>query len=153
VTLSEHAVEEAVRKKAFSRSLKQNVQMPAELAQEVRTRLEQRLLGALGLARKAGQLVTGATRVKSAIVSGQVLALFSALDAAPDSRRKMLASLKASEFGGMPPHFELLTSDQFGLALGIGNVIHAALVRGAAADAALSRAQRLDRYLAGNAKD
>jgi uncharacterized protein len=150
VTLSEAAVEEAVRKKAFTRSLKQGVEMPVDLAHQVRSRLEQRLLGALGLARKAGQLVTGATRVRSAIISGQVQALFTARDAAPDGRQKMLAVSRATESGGSPPHFELLTSDQLSLALGMGNVIHAALSKGAAADAALLRAQRLARYIAGN---
>jgi hypothetical protein len=150
VTLSLAAVEEAMRKKAFARSLKQGVEMPADLALQVRTRLEQRLLGALGLARKAGQLLTGATRVRSAIASGQVQALFTARDAAPDGRQKMLAGLRASESGGSLPHYELLTSDQLSLALGMGNVIHAALSTGAAADAALLRAERLSRYIAGN---
>lgn len=150
VTLSLAAVEEAMRKKAFARSLKQGVEMPADLALQVRTRLEQRLLGALGLARKAGQLLTGATRVRSAIASGQVQALFTARDAAPDGRQKMLAGLRASESGGSLPHYELLTSDQLSLALGMGNVIHAALSKGAAADAALLRAERLSRYIAGN---
>jgi hypothetical protein len=46
------------------------------------------------------------------------------------------------------PHFELLSSDQLGLALGLENVIHAALTKGAAAQSALARAERLARYIA-----
>lgn len=148
VTASMGAVGEAVRKKCFSRSLKQPVKLPDDLAQLVKRRLEERLSGALGLAKKAGQLVTGATRVRAAIEKGGIVALFTASDAAEDGRRKMLGALKALPEGGPVPHYELLTSDQLGLALGGENVIHAALIPGAAAVSALARAQRLARYVA-----
>ena len=150
VTLSAEAVAEAARKKCFSRSLKQQVKLPADLAQLAQRRLEQRLLGALGLARKAGQLVSGATRVRAAIDKGAVLALITATDAAEDGRQKMqgaLRALAARNESGLVPRFELLTSDQLGLALGQENVIHAALIPGAAAVSALARAQRLARYV------
>lgn len=148
VTLSEAVVEQAVAKKAFARSLKQPVKVPADLAQLARRRLEERLLGALGMARKAGELVTGGTKVRAAIESGDIIALFTASDAAVDGRRKMFGALYAryGEFG--VPHFEMLSSDQMGLALGLENVIHAALISGAAANSALMRAKRLHQYSA-----
>lgn len=146
VSLYETDIEKAAQKNVFARSLKQKVQVPADLAQLTRSRLEQRLTGALGLARKAGQLVTGATRVKSAIESGTVLALLTATDAAADGRRKMLQALRANGLEGEVQHFDLLTSAQLGLALGQENVIHAALIDGAAAKSALARAERLARY-------
>eukprot|EP00873_Tetraselmis_striata_P032086 jgi/Tetstr1/452350/TSEL_039386.t1 len=71
ITLSADAVNEAVRKKVFARSLKENVTVPPDLAEQVRTRLEQRLMGTLGLARKAGALVTGAAKVASVLQSGR----------------------------------------------------------------------------------
>jgi hypothetical protein len=46
------------------------------------------------------------------------------------------------------PHFELLSSEQLGLALGIESVIHAAPTHGAAGEAAMKRAERLARYVA-----
>ena len=46
------------------------------------------------------------------------------------------------------PHFEMLSAEQMGLALGLENVIHAALTRGAAAQSALARAERLARFMA-----
>jgi len=142
------AVEEAVRKNVFSRSLKQRVSVPQDLAQITRTRLEQRLAGALGLARKAGQLQTGATRVKSAISSESIIALLTASDAAPDGRRKMVMALRVSGREDQVPHFDILTSPQLGLALGQENVIHAALTHGAAAISALFRVRNFARYLA-----
>lgn len=147
VTLSASTVDEAVGKKAFARSLKQPVDVPQDLAQMARTRLEQRLLGALGLCRKAGQLVTGATKVRAAIEKPGVIALFTATDAAPDGRQKMAGAYAAHSAGDPTDHFELLTSEQMGLALGLENVIHAALVDGAAAQSALFRARQLARYL------
>ncbi len=143
------AVEEAVRRNVFAKSLKRKIDVPSELAQITRTRLEQRLTGALGLARKAGQLQTGATRVRSCIAKGSVLALVTATDAARDGRRKMMAFLRASEPEGEVPHFDILTSSQLGLALGQENVIHAALTQGAAAEAALKRMRRLRDYIDG----
>jgi len=148
ISATEAAVTEAVRKNVFQRSLKQKVRVPTELAQITRTRLEQRLSGALGLARKAGQLQTGATRVKSEIANGTAIALLTASDAAPDGRRKMVGALRASGRKGLVPHFDILTAPQLGLSLGQENVIHAALTTGAAANSALKRAQRLARYIA-----
>lgn len=156
ISLGAAYVAEAVKKKAFARSLKSEVKVPDDLSGLTRRRLEERFVSALSLARKAGQLVTGASKVKSAIEAGEVLALLTATDAAEDGRKKLAGSLKgytkaAEELGfnpGETPHFELLDSSQMGLALGIENVIHAALIKGGAAQAAVQRAERLARYIA-----
>lgn len=156
ITLGAKAVAEAVRRKAFAKSLKADVKVADDLAALTRRRLEERLLNALSIARKSGQLITGATKVKSAIEAGQISALLTATDAAADGRNKLVGSLKgfsmAAEEAGMKPpetaHFELLDSTQLGLALGMENVIHAALIKGGAAQAAVKRADRLARYMA-----
>jgi predicted RNA-binding protein YlxR (DUF448 family) len=154
VTLGALKVAEAQKKKAFARSLKAPVAVPDDLAGLTRRRLAERLVGALQMAKKAGQLVTGATRVRAAIDAGEVVALLTATDAAPDGRDKLLGALRSAERTAreagldepVTPHFELLDSAQLGLALGIENVIHAALTKGGAAQAAVKRAERLARY-------
>jgi predicted RNA-binding protein YlxR (DUF448 family) len=148
VTLGEDAVRQAAKRNVFSKSLKTQARLPDDLAAMTRTHLEQRLMGALGLARKAGQALTGATRVEKAMRSGEAVALLTATDAAADGRSKMLGTFRALGMSGSTPHLELLSSAQLGLALGAENVIHAALVKGAAAHSALARAQRLARYIA-----
>lgn len=152
ITASSACVAEAVRKKVFAKSLKTPVIVPDDLAEQAARRLEQRLLGALGLSRKAGQLATGAAKVRAAIDKGEVAALFTATDAAADGRDKLVGALKARRAvtgnGAEVPHYQLLSSDQLGLALGLENVIHAALTKGAAAQSALARAERLARYRA-----
>lgn len=156
ISLGEKAVAEAVRRKAFERSLKQKVGLPDDLPGLTRRRLTERLVGSLQMARKAGQLVTGAMKVRAAIEKGEVLALITASDAAEDGRSKMLSALRGwqkavVDDAGLPepdvPHLELLDSTQLGLALGLESVIHAALVNGAASQSALERARRLARYL------
>jgi predicted RNA-binding protein YlxR (DUF448 family) len=154
ISLGASKVAEAQKKKAFARSLKAEVKVPDDLAGLTRKRLEERYLSALSLARKAGQLLTGSSKVKLAIEAGEVIGLITATDAAEDGKKKLLGSLKgytmaAEEAGLNPPetpHFELLDSGQMGLALGIENVIHAALIKGGAAQAAVQRAERLARY-------
>ena len=156
ISLGATQVAEAVKKKAFAKSLKTAVQVPDDLAELTRLRLAQRLIAALQMARKAGQLLTGAMKVKEALETGQAIALLTATDAAEDGRKKMLATLTAStkaaaEQGVAWPerrHFELLSSEQLGLALGIESVIHAAPTQGAAGEAAVRRAERLARYVA-----
>ena len=156
ITLGARNVAEAVRKKSFARSLKTAVTVPDDLAELTRLRLEQRYVSSLQMAKKAGQLLTGAMKVKAALETGEAIALVTATDAAEDGKKKLLATLKASSKAaaeqGLPgadrPHFELLDSAQLGLALGIENVIHAAPTQGAAGEAAVKRAERLARYIA-----
>ena len=94
ISLGLKTVAEAQKKKAFAKSLKAEVKVPDDLAGLTRRRLEERLLSSLSLARKAGQLVTGSTKVKAAIEAGDVVGLFTATDAAEDGRNKLLGSLK-----------------------------------------------------------
>jgi predicted RNA-binding protein YlxR (DUF448 family) len=152
ITASEASVREAVKKKAFSKSLKTELKVPEDLAELTRTRLEQRVFSALSMARKAGQITTGAMKVRGALEKGDAIALLTASDAAPDGRGKIVGLFKAlnydAEEGHQMPHFEMLNSDQMGLALGLENVIHAALIKGAAARSALVRIERLVRYSA-----
>jgi len=156
ISLSREAVEEAVRRKVFARGLKAEVSLPDDLPGLTGLRLEQRFLAALNMARKAGQLTLGATKVRGLIEAGDLVALITATDAAPDGRGKMAGALRALHHaaaedgieGFSVPHFELLSSEQMGLALGLENVIHAALTRGAAAQAAVEKARRLALYTA-----
>ena len=156
ISLNRALVAEAVKKKVFARSLKSEVTLPDDLPGLTELRLQQRYLNALGMARKAGQLTFGATKVRSLIATGDLIALITATDAAEDGRSKMVGPLKALHYAAAEeeiddfdvPHFELLDSEQMGLALGMENVIHAALTRGAAAQAAVEKARRLALYTA-----
>ena len=72
LSLNRELVAEAVKKKVFARSLKTEVKLPDDLPALTQLRLEQRYLNALGMARKAGQLTFGATKVRSLIDGCQI---------------------------------------------------------------------------------
>ena len=92
--------------------------------------------------------------MRSAIEADAIVALITATDAAGDGRGKMAQALTALNHArreaGVEPaaieHLELLASHQLDLALGLENVIHAALTIGAAAQSALEKGLRLARY-------
>lgn len=150
VTARAENVAEAVRRKAFARGFKAEAIVSANLAAEIDELLAKTCLQALSLANKAGQVVTGFAKVEAAIARGNVLGLLAAQDAAADGSRKLRQALKR-RFGpsASVPEVKLFTSVQLSLALGLANVIHAALIEGAAAKALLSHCRKLEYYRSG----
>ncbi len=140
-------VAEAVKRKAFARGLKAEAVVSADLAAEVDALLSKHCLQALALANKAGQVVTGFAKVEAAIDRGRVLGLVEAQDGAAEGGRKLRQALHR-RFGPTSgkPQVKLFTSLQLSLALGLANVIHAALIEGAAAQAFLSHCRKLNFY-------
>jgi predicted RNA-binding protein YlxR (DUF448 family) len=155
VTAERRFVDEAVRRKLFARTLKQEVTVPADLGEMVDRLLARAALGSLGLARKAGQVALGAAKVEAAVRSGKALAVLHAREAADDGIRKMTQARRAVVFAEGPdiPAYKLFPEAELGLALGATNVIHAALLAGEAGKAALKRMVALDRYRGGSLVD
>jgi predicted RNA-binding protein YlxR (DUF448 family) len=114
-------VETACAKNAFSRAARQKVSVPEGLPALIDAQWVNGCLSLLGLARKAGDIVAGFEKVKGWLQSGEAAVLVTASDAAPDGRRK-LHGLAAGLLD-----VDLFTSEQLSLALGRGNVVHAAL--------------------------
>lgn len=143
------AVVEAARKGLLKRALRQDVKAGPELADAVDAALARAAFGALGLARKAGQLVTGAAKVDAAIRSGKAVAVVNAVDGAPDGMRKLDGALKAARLSGRDGavgKFSLFTSGEMDLALGGVNVVHAAVLAGDAGSACLKRLGALAKF-------
>jgi hypothetical protein len=143
-------VAEAVKRKAFARGFKAEVVVSPDLAAEIEALLTKDCLQALSLANKAGQVVTGFAKVEAAIEKGAIAGLIDAEEAGADGCRKLRQAL-TRRFGpeAARPRVKLFTSLQLSLALGLANVIHAALTEGAAAHAFLSQCRRLDFYRSG----
>lgn len=150
VTAQADKIAEAVKRKAFTRGFKAEVIVSATLPIEIEALLTRDCLQALSLANKAGQVVTGFAKVETAITKSAVAALAEASDAGTDGGRKLGQALRR-RFGpdGMKPRVKLFTSLQLSLALGLANVVHAALIEGAAVDAFLSQCRKLDLYRSG----
>lgn len=126
------AVDTAARKGGFSRSARAKLNAPTDLADQVERLLAARILSAIGLARRAGDLTFGFEKVSAALIAGKVAWLIEAGDGADDGRRKILQSARKSP---RPVRiFGAFSSEQLGLALGLDNVIHSAFLAGPGAD-------------------
>ncbi len=148
VTATRQAVSEAVKRKAFGRSLKASVAAPPDLADQVEALLLRWARESLSLANKAGQVVSGFSKVEAAIGSGAIEGVIQAQDAAADGARKIAQALRRRYGERMKeiPVVAGLDSSELGLALGRSHVIHAALVKGSASRACLARFRALERY-------
>ena len=135
------SVETAARKGHFARSARTKAKAPPDLADQVEMLLQRRVLDGLGLARRAGRLISGFEKVSAALTSGQAAWLIEAADGAPDGRRKIFAALRRSP---RPVGLVgLFSSAELGLALGLENVIHTAFLAGRTADRWALEVQRL----------
>jgi predicted RNA-binding protein YlxR (DUF448 family) len=154
VSASRQTVAEAVRRHQFSKGFKRDVRVAPALAVDTENLLVRSAIEALAMAAKAGQVVSGFSKVEGALGQGQaqapVAALIHASDGAVDGIRKLDAVARQNT-GNNPelrefPIVTALTSEQLDLALGRSNVIHAALLAGPASKTFLSRSHILVRY-------
>lgn len=153
LTATREALEDAVKRRVFSRGFKRDVRLPADLPLATEQLLERAALEALAVANKAGLAAVGFGKVVSAIEHEAVIALFHAAEAASDGTRKIDAAFRRRQPGGPATVIESLTSAQLDLALGRPNVVHAALLAGPAGDTFMSRWRRLERFRTGGAGD
>ncbi|MET0257406.1 MAG: RNA-binding protein [Methylobacterium sp.] len=143
------AVELAVKRRLLGRALKRDVSGTETLAVDLDALLVRSVTGALAMARKAGQIVTGAAKVDAALRTGKAVASIHASDAAPDGVRKLDGARHAGEQSGRArptSTYRLLDSVELGLAFGTENVIHAAVLSGDAGSALLQRFEALRTY-------
>ncbi|WP_454758205.1 RNA-binding protein [Caulobacter segnis] len=134
----------AAKKGLFSRAAKTKLTAPADLADQVEALLAKRILDSLGLARKAGTIISGYEKVVAALGTGNVAWLIEASDSAEDGRRKIMnAARKAPR---APRLLGAFNSDELGLALGGENVIHTALLAGRGIDRWTQDVERLSGF-------
>lgn len=126
------SVEAAAKKGLFSRSAKAKLTAQPDLADLVETLLRRRLLDGLGLAKRAGELISGYEKVVAALTAGKAAWLVEAADGAADGRRKILNVARKSP--NPPQVFGLFPAEELGLALGAENVIHTAFLAGRGAE-------------------
>ena len=142
VEASKDAVNTAVEKKLFSRAAKAQLTAGADLAERAEKALVTRMLGDLGIARRAGSLVLGFDNVMRGLEGPKPpKLLIEAFDGSADGKRKLYAAAHRLELGCVV--IESLTSAELGLALGRENVIHAAVQPGGLAERLIFDAERL----------
>jgi len=152
VTAERQLVEQAIRTRAFARSLKRQVQVSQDLGGLVDRLLRDRVGALLSLANKAGLVVIGFAKIDAALEAGTVAALLHGSDASRDGCDKLDRKFRAisAAAGRTAAILTPFTVDEMSLAIGRPNVVHAALIPGGATDRFLSEAERLGRYRSGS---
>ncbi len=132
IKASRAAVDQAVKRGVFARSLKAECKRPEGLSDSVEQMLLADCLGVLGMARKAGQIICGFDQVRSELRKCRPGWLLEASDGAEDGREKVYFLGKALyedvKVAGA------LSSAELGIAFGRTNVIHGLIREGAFAD-------------------
>ena len=148
VAATREAVDLAAGKGGFSRAAKAKLSAPADLSDRVENLLKIRLLAGLGLARRAGDLILGFEKTAQAIEQGKTAWMVEASDGAQDGRRKLLQSVRRAGDAGLraPRLLGVFSSEELGLALGLGNVIHVALLAGRGAERWTADVERLSGF-------
>jgi len=148
VTASSEIVRQAVRKRAFDRGFKQSVRADQGLAEQLDSLLASDALQLLSFANKAGAVITGSTKIATALEKRELVGLVHARDGSPDGAQKLdrLLLRRYGEITTSMVHGNVFTSAQLDLALGRTNVIHAALLAVPASEAFLKRVRRLEDY-------
>jgi predicted RNA-binding protein YlxR (DUF448 family) len=154
VTARADLVAKAVERKLFARAFRGEARADMDLVDMVGDLLLRRALDFLGMARRAGQAVSGFFKVEELIGEGRAGVLIEACDGAEDGRRKLrnrfLAALSEAgiDAGGMNRVVSCFTIEQLSLALGRTNVVHAALIKGRLGEEFLAVARRHEAYRA-----
>lgn len=128
VSADRDALRQAVAKGVFSRRFKAQTRSPEDLPEQVETLLVQRCISLVGLAKKAGCLVTGFDQVRASLRKKRPAWLIEARDGAADGRTKVYSLAKA--LYGHVNVAGALSSAELGMALGREGVIHALLQPG-----------------------
>lgn len=147
VAARRQALERAVAGGLFAKAAGRRVVVPGDLALQVEEGLRRRILGLLGLARRAGQVAAGYEQVRQWLAAGRVGVLLEAADGAPGGRQKLAAGAKGV------PVVDLFEAMALGQALGRERVVHVAVARGRIALRLAAMADRLALFGAGTMKE
>lgn len=137
----------AVRKRAFSRGFKEQVETPERLVADVEALLVRAALERLAFCHKAGLATAGFEKVRAALGGGPVAGLIFASDGADDARRKVEAlAKKASHLHNYVTVVDMFSSAELEGTLGRERVVHAALAPGRLSELFILDAERLRVY-------
>lgn len=120
-------VKTALSRKLFVRAARRALEIDPALDRKVEDLLAARCIELIGLARRAGQAVTGFEKVRARLKQGDAAILLAAQDGAEDGREKLRR---------LAPDMtvvDCLTSEELGRAFGREHAVHAVLAPGALA--------------------
>jgi len=130
-------LETARARGAFARVARGPVTCPADIAAILQAGLRRRVAEHLGLARRAGQAVSGFAKAREWIGRGNAAGVVQADDGSVDERARLLSGAR-DVWVAWP-----LPADALGAIFGRDHAVHVAVARGRLADALLNEIERL----------
>lgn len=118
----------------------------ASFVDKIESQLMDKVLGLIGLARRAGSVLNGFAKVEGSLKSGKCKLLLTASDGAEDGRMKMTRLAEAVEC----QQVTILPSARLSMALGQTNVIHAGIIGSGWAERLNASIDRLSLYVNGH---
>ncbi|MCP4393280.1 MAG: RNA-binding protein [Alphaproteobacteria bacterium] len=140
VTANKSFVENAVEKNMFSRSAKQKVNVPKDLADKIENQLKQKCLSLLGMACKSGLVVAGFEKAKHALMQSSNDVLFFAKDGAINSFKKIRSAAKDTKV------ISDFTAEEMGAVIGRETAVHVVVKQGKIAKKLCDEAERFRDY-------
>ena len=138
VSAERASLAKACERGLFARAARRPIAVAPNLIDEVERQLAARALDILGLARRAGALVTGFDKVQRALAEGRVAVLVEASDGARHGRARLGALARDI------PVIARFDGAALSQSLGRENVVHAALAPGRLAERFLRESARFD---------
>ena len=130
-------VEAAQSKGAFARAARGPVTLPPDLLAVLRSGLTRRVTDHLGLARRAGQAVSGFAKAREVVASGRAGLVVQASDGSDEECHRLLSG--AREVTAVRP----LPAAALGAVFGRDHVVHVAVTPGRLAEALIADTARL----------
>ena len=121
-------LETARTRGAFSRAARGMVTVPPDLAAMLQDGLLRRIADLLGLARRAGQAVSGYSKAREWITARRAGLIVQASDGSRDERARLLSGARDL------PVVASMTGTKLGAIFGRDHVVHVAVMAGALAD-------------------
>ena len=139
VSADRSAIEQAVKRRLFSRAAKMQVTAPEGLADQVHDLMTRRVIDSVSMARKAGQAVAGFEKSRDWLRNEEAEVLIQAHDGSERGKTKLRPP------DGAETHITCLSAGEIGLAFGREHVIHAALAAGGLCTRVVEEAAKLAR--------
>ncbi len=131
-------IQRARTKGAFARAARGAVTVPPDLLSGLIAALERRIGDHIGLARRAGQAVSGFDKAREWLEAGRAALVIQAADGSPEERSRFLG-----RHAGSAPVVAPLPGARLGAIFGRERAVHVAVAAGRLADRLLADAGRL----------
>jgi predicted RNA-binding protein YlxR (DUF448 family) len=136
-------IQRARTKGAFARAARGAVTVPPDLLSGLIAALERRIGDHIGLARRAGQAVSGFDKAREWLAAGRAALVIQAMDGSAEERARFLGGKAGGGKAGAVPVVTPLPADRLGAIFGRERAVHVAVSRGGLAERLLADAGRL----------